>query len=195
MTDAFNLTVGDRLIALVGTALSWVMLTFFGRRTIFMIGITCNVILLLCIGCSALSPTNGGSWAQSILLMCWPFITSMTVGSVAFAIVSEVGSTRLRAKTIAVARNFWNLLNIIFGVVMPYLINPDAAGLKGKAAFIFVFLGICSFIYVFFRLPETKHRTYEELDVLFVRKVKARDFKKTVVVAYQEDIQKEVGLY
>lgn len=191
---AFDLTVGDRLIALTGTALSWLMLTWFGRRTIYMIGIACNVTLLIAIGAASSAHNNGGAWAQSILLMCWPLITSMTVGSVAFAIVSEVGSTRLRAKTIAVARNSWNLLNIIFGVVMPYLINPDAAGLQGKAAFIFVFLGALCFVYVVFRLPETKHRTFEELDILFLRKVKARDFKNTVVTAYQEDIQKAVGI-
>lgn len=170
------------------------MLTFFGRRSIYIIGISCNVTLLLAIGLSAIPNTNAGGWAQSILLMCWPMITSMSVGSVAFAIVSEVGSTRLRAKTIAIARNSWNLLNIVFGVVMPYLINPDAAGLKGKAAFIFVFLGALCLVYVFFRLPETKHRTYEELDILFMRKVPARQFKSTIVVAYQEDIHKTVGL-
>lgn len=71
---------------------------------------------------------------------------------------------------------------------MPYLFNPDEANLKGKAAFIFVFLGICCFIYVVFRLPETKGRTYEDLDLLFLKRVRARDFKKTVVHAYQEDI-------
>ncbi len=87
--------------------------------------------------------------------------------------------------------NSFNLLNIIFGSVMPYLFNPNEANLKGKAAFIFVFLGICCLFYVIFRLPELKNRSYEELDILFLRKVKARDFKKAVVYAYQEDIQKE----
>lgn len=72
---------------------------------------------------------------------------------------------------------------------MPYLFNPDEANLKGKAAFIFVFGGLCCFVYVIFRLPELKGRTYEELDLLFITKVNARDFKKTVVNAYQADIQ------
>lgn len=34
-------------------------------------------------------------------------------------------------------------------------------------------------IWAFFRLPETKDRTYEELDVLFARNVPARKFKST----------------
>ena len=152
-----------------------------------MIGISINVTLLMGIGFASLSSSTRSSWAQSVLLMCWPLFTSMSVGSVAFSIVSEVGSTRVRAKTIALARNTFNLLNIIFGAVMPYLFNPGEANLKGKAAFIFVFGGICSFIYVYFRLPEMKGRTYEELDIMFMRKVKARDFKNTAVHAYQED--------
>jgi len=38
--------------------------------------------------------------------------------------------------------------------------------------------------WAFFRLPECKGRTYEELDILFANKVNARDFSKTHVDAY-----------
>jgi MFS transporter, SP family, general alpha glucoside:H+ symporter len=188
--QAFNLNIGNRIIAILGTSLSWVMLSYFGRRSIYMIGIIANVTILLCIGFSSLSPTSGAMWAQAILLILWPFFTSMTVGSVAFTIVTEVGSTRLRAKTIALARNTFNGLGIIWGTAMPYIFNPTEANLKGKAAFIFAFTGTLCFIWVFFRLPEMKGRTYEELDILFAGKVKARDFKKTVVNAYQENLDK-----
>ncbi|CAK7203897.1 hypothetical protein SEUCBS139899_006647 [Sporothrix eucalyptigena] len=81
----------------------------------------------------------------------------------------------------------------IFGVVMPYLIHPSAAGLTVKTAFIVVFLGALCLVYVVFRLPGTKNRTYDELDNLFMRKVPACEFKKTVVAAYQEDIYNTVG--
>lgn len=187
---AFNLNIGNRLIAIAGTALSWVMLSYLGRRTIYMLGISANVIVLACIGFSSLATTEGAMWAQAILLVLWPFITSLTVGSVAFSIVTEVGSTRLRAKTIALARNTFNGLNIIWGAVIPYIFNPTEADLKGKAAFIFVFTGALCVVYVFFRMPELKGRTQEELDILFAGKVKARDFSKTVVNAYQEDLNK-----
>lgn len=182
--------VGNRLVAFVGTALSWVMLTHFGRRQIYLFGVTLNVCVMLCIGCASLANTHSAMWAQSILLILWPFITSMTVGSVAFSIVTEVGSTRLKAKTIALARNTFNGLNIVWGVAMPYLFNETEANLKGKAGFIFAGTGFLCLIYVFFRLPELKGRTYEELDILFAEKVAARDFKKTVVKAYQENLEK-----
>ena len=40
-----------------------------------------------------------------------------------------------------------------------------------------------SFIWCYFRLPETKHRTVEELDYLFDHKVNARKFKGYVITA------------
>lgn len=183
----FNLNIGNRLISIVGTIGSWVMLTYFGRRTIYMIGIITNIAILTIIGFCSLGTTDGAMWAQAILLVIWPFVTSMTVGSVAFSVVTEVSSTRLRAKTIALARNSFNGLNIIWGVAMPYLLNPKEADLKGKSAFVFAFTGSLCLLYVFLRLPEMKGRTYEELDILFTSKVKARDFKRTSVQAYQDD--------
>lgn len=38
--------------------------------------------------------------------------------------------------------------------------------------------------WAFFRLPEPKGRTYEELDILFANGVSARKFSKTDVDAY-----------
>ena len=35
---------------------------------------------------------------------------------------------------------------------------------------------IFTFMWCYFRLPDTKNRTYEELDLLFERKVSARKF-------------------
>jgi SP family general alpha glucoside:H+ symporter-like MFS transporter len=41
------------------------------------------------------------------------------------------------------------------------------------------------------RLPETKDRTYEELDVLFEKRVSARKFQSTVVdAAAIEEVEK-----
>jgi SP family general alpha glucoside:H+ symporter-like MFS transporter len=39
-------------------------------------------------------------------------------------------------------------------------------------------------VWAYFRLPEIKDRTYEELDILFSNKVSARKFSKTKVDAY-----------
>lgn len=64
--------------------------------------------------------------------------------------------------------------------------NPPAGNLKGKAAFP---AGVCSLvmiIWAYYRLPEFKGRTYEELDLMFARRLPAREFSKCVVLVDRE---------
>lgn len=70
-------------------------------------------------------------------------------------------------QTLALSRNAFNLANLISSCVSPYLTNPTAANLKGKSAWISVATIILVFIWSYFRFPETKDRTFEELDILF----------------------------
>jgi SP family general alpha glucoside:H+ symporter-like MFS transporter len=50
---------------------------------------------------------------------------------------------------------------------------------------------LLTFIWAYFRLPETKGRTYEELDILFAKKVSARKFASEKVDAYETHIESE----
>ena len=99
----------------------------------------------------------------------------------AFAIFCEVSATRVRSKTVAVATAAQALVGIIMTVAIPYLINPDAADLGGKLGFFFGGLSIPCLVWCYFRVPELKGRTYEELDLMFERKVPTKAFGKYVV--------------
>ena len=63
-------------------------------------------------------------------------------------------------------------------VAIPYMITPDGANMQGKLGFFFGGLAALCFVWAHFRVPETMGRTYEELDLLFERKVPARSFRK-----------------
>jgi SP family general alpha glucoside:H+ symporter-like MFS transporter len=52
---------------------------------------------------------------------------------------------------------------------------------KGIAAFPAVVMSLICFVWACFRLPETKNRTYAELDILFELEVPARKFKDFAV--------------
>lgn len=62
--------------------------------------------------------------------------------------------------------------------------NPTEWNLRGRTGFFWGSTGLCVFVWAFFRLPELKGRTYEELDILFQKRIPARDFAKTHVDAY-----------
>jgi len=69
------------------------------------------------------------------------------------------------------------MLGIVMTVAIPYTINPEQANWQGKLGFFFGGLAILCWIWAFFRVPETMGRTYDELDLLFEKRVPARDFE------------------
>lgn len=87
----------------------------------------------------------------------------------------------MRSKTIAVATAFQAVVGIIMTVAIPYLINPDQANLKGKLGFFFGGLSVPCMIWCYFRVPEMKGRTYEELDIMYERNVPTREFGTYVI--------------
>lgn len=66
------------------------------------------------------------------------------------------------------------------------MVNPTQWNLKGKTSFVWLGTALVWLLWAYLRLPETKDRTFEELHLLFDRKVPARKFKSTHVNAYEE---------
>lgn len=62
-------------------------------------------------------------------------------------------------------------------VAIPYMINPDQGNMRGKIGFFYGGLSALCLIWSFLRVPETKNRTYEELDIMFSRGVQTRQFR------------------
>lgn len=115
-----------------------------------------------------------------ILLYC--FWYNVTIGATAYTILCETSTSHLRIKTIVIGLALQNALNTMWSFVLPYLFNPDQFNLGGKLGFIFGSLSVVCLVYLWLYQPETAGRTYEELDKMFMKRVKARKF-----VAYRTD--------
>jgi SP family general alpha glucoside:H+ symporter-like MFS transporter len=177
--DTYKLNLGVTSISFTCCVLSWFLINRFGRRQIYVTGYGILTSLLLLIGILAAVPQNQGlRWAQAGTTMAWVAIYAASIGPLAFAITSEMSSTRVRHKSISLARGSYTIASLVSNVVEPYLINPTEANLKGKTGFVWFGTAICTFTWAYFRLPETKDRTYEELDILFDKRVPARKFAK-----------------
>ena len=185
--NAFSIAIASTGMAFIGTCLSWILLTYFGRRTLYVSGIAMASASLLIVGiCSAASGATSSSWAQVAFVLIWKLIYSMTVGPICYAIISETSAVRLRPQTVVIARNTYAMTQICANIINPYALNPTEWNWKGKAGFFWAGTAALTTAWSFFRLPETKDRTYEELDVLFNKKISARKFKGTHVDAYAE---------
>ncbi|KAM3075836.1 hypothetical protein ACMFMG_007960 [Clarireedia jacksonii] len=187
---SFKMTVGGLGLASVGTIVSWFLLGSFGRRTVYLWGLGGLTFVLWTVGIISLAAKDsvGGNYAQASMMLIWLLVYYLTVGPICYAIISETSSTRLRNKSVCLSRIAYYIAQIITNVVNPYMLNPTAGNWKGKTAFFWGGWAFTFFVWTFFRLPEMKGRTFEELDILFAKKVKARDFKKTDVDAYIEDL-------
>lgn len=105
--------------------------------------------------------------ASAILLFIWFLGYGFSCGPVPYVLASEVGSAQLRQKTISIARSTYYATLIVNSVVAPYMLNPTKGDLKGKAAFPAAGFLVACMVWGYFRLPETKDRSFSELDILF----------------------------
>jgi SP family general alpha glucoside:H+ symporter-like MFS transporter len=185
---SFQMSIGGLGIASVGTIVSWFLMSYFGRRTLYLWGLAGLSTILLVVGIISSSAEQSieGNYAQASMMIVWLFIYYLTVGPICYAIITEVSSIRLRRKSVCVSRVTYYIGQIICNVVNPYMLNPTAGDWKGKTGFFWGGCAFLFFIWTYFRLPETKGRTFEELDVLFTNRVPAREFSKYEVDAYAQ---------
>lgn len=185
---SFQMSVGGLGLASVGTIISWWLMHKFGRRTLYIWGLGLLTLILWTVGFISVGAKDSaaGNYAQASLMLLWLLVYYLTVGPICYAIIGESSSTRLRNKSICLSRIAYYLGQIVTYVVNPYMLNPTAGDWKGKTGFVWGGCAFGFFLWTWFRLPEMKDKTFEELDILFARRIRAADFAKYKVDAYVE---------
>jgi SP family general alpha glucoside:H+ symporter-like MFS transporter len=188
VSQSFNMSLAQYAIGFVGTVLSWVLMSYYGRRTLYVYGLVILCTLLLIVGFISIAPEKpASSWATGSMLLVYTFFYDISVGPVCYSLVSEIPTTRLRIKTVVLARNLYNCFSIVNGVIIPYMLNVDAWNWRGKAGFFWGGLALLCCVWAYFRVPEPRGRTYAEMDALFEQKVSARKFASTQVNIFHEE--------
>lgn len=151
---SFNLTLSQYALGFFGTIGSWVLMSYFGRRTLYIAGLAIQGVLMAVIGGLGFAPPDttitqskrslfgrsggggsassgatvrinqGASWGVGSMLLVFTLVFDLTVGPVCYAIVGESSSTRLRQKTIVIARMVYNLCGVVINVITPKMLNP-----------------------------------------------------------------------
>ena len=185
---AFDFGIGTGGLALAGTMTAWWIMTHVGRRRLYVVGLAIMFCILLIVGFMGIpNPSPAIGYASGGFMMLFTLTFDLTVGPVAYCLVAEIPSTRLRIKTVVLARNTYNVASIIANFLNPPILNPTAWNLRGKGGFVWCGFCLAELVYMWFRLPEPKGLSPGELDVLFERGVPARQFKKTEVDAFRSD--------
>ncbi|KIV98804.1 uncharacterized protein PV09_09454 [Verruconis gallopava] len=184
---SFDTSVGITGLMVIGNMAGWFWVEYFGRRNTALWGTIILCITLYLIGILACIKTNGAIWGQVAFMAVWGFVYQGTVGSVAWTISSETPTSRLRMPTQSLSTMMNGLSSCIWSFSLPYAINPDQGNLGGKIAFIFGSVLVFATIFIYFMVPETKDRTYVEIDQLWKQGVPPRKFKSTNLVIVTEE--------
>lgn len=118
--DAYKLAVVSPALAFIGTVTSWVLLSYFGRRSIYLSGIASMTTVLAVIGVvSVISNSVAAIWIQAVLCLVWQLFYSLTLGPITYSIIAETSAMHLRAKTVVLARNAYNVVTVVSLVIEP----------------------------------------------------------------------------
>ncbi|KJK60842.1 MFS transporter sugar porter SP family protein [Aspergillus parasiticus SU-1] len=169
-TDAYKLGLGGTAVAFVGTILSWFLMKEFGRRSMYLSGMGLMSSYHLIIGFLTWKSNNSVVWAQSALcipLKCRPRDDAL----------KQYASHATLTIAITVAN-----------VIEPYMMNPAAWKWRGKTGLFWFAFAFLTIFWDYFRLPETKGRTFEELDIMFAAGVPTRKLGKYHVDPYAENV-------
>lgn len=174
---AFDLTLGMHGLAFMACLLALLLLKKFGRRTIYLGGLSCAcVILLVAAILGTLPETRATLWGQAAMVICFIFVFDLTMGPITYSLVAEIPSTRLRVNTVSLARISYNVNALITNIISAHALSPLSWNLQGKTNWIWCGSCLLCLIYCYFRLPEPRGLTYHELDILFEKKASARKF-------------------
>ncbi|KAH1496035.1 hypothetical protein LV164_002285 [Aspergillus fumigatus] len=193
--QAFDVNISLSACYIVGGVICWLLFPHFGRATIYMSGLSFMFACMVIIGGLGFAEGNkGAQLAIGILLVICTLCNMITVGPVCYPIVAETPSGRLRYKTIVIGRFVYNLTGIFSNSLTPRMIAASSWNWGAKTGLFYAGTNLLCNVWCWFRLPETKDRTFGEIDLLFHHHVHARKFKHTKVDQFahqREYISKE----
>ncbi|KAM5349205.1 hypothetical protein ACJ41O_009028 [Fusarium nematophilum] len=175
-------TLINSCLQFIANAGSWFLAAWFGRRAIYLWGTITNVTLLMTLGiCASIKQSEATNYAQAVLGIVISFVYAGALGPISYTIISETSSVRLRALSTGVGRAAYYIAEIPMMYLASQLLNPTGWNLAGKCGYVWGGPAIVCWIMAYFFLPELKHRSYRETDILFNHRDPARKFKTTVI--------------
>ncbi|KAI0177508.1 putative MFS monosaccharide transporter [Pestalotiopsis sp. NC0098] len=168
------------MVQLVGCISSLWTLDTYGRRKLLFVGsigmtLSHTIIAILVGKFSYDWPGHSAEgWTSVAFLMIFMLAYGCTWGPVPWAMPAEIFPSSLRAKGVSISSGSNWLNNFIIGLITPPLVQNTGFG---AYAFFAVF-SMLSFVWAFFTVPETAHKTLEQMDEVFNDRGGAADVEK-----------------
>lgn len=126
-----------------------------------------------------------GKIVTAILFNAAVSTAQFSTSAPSFALSIEISSVRLRSKTQSLGFMVYYVLGWIFLFTVPYMFQaaPAGAGWGTRACWFFAGLTVIFAAFSYFFVPETKQKSYADIDELYHRGISPRKFQSTEVNA------------
>ncbi|KAJ8258263.1 hypothetical protein COCON_G00172750 [Conger conger] len=169
-------TIGAGVVNTAFTVVSLFVVERAGRRSLHLIGLLGMAVsaVMMTIALALLDKVNGMSYVSIVAIFCFVAFFEIGPGPIPWFIVAELFSQGPRPSAIAVA-GFCNwTANFIVGMGFQYVEQIC----KAYVFIIFTVLLLGFFVFTFFKVPETKGRTFDQISAGF-RQTAAAGLKYT----------------
>jgi SP family general alpha glucoside:H+ symporter-like MFS transporter len=110
---AFALGLITSALQMIFVMLSWILTTYFGRRSIYLWGSAANTILLIALGIAAsVGLSNAASNAQASLGLIISVLFTLGPAPASWVVIGETSAIRLRPLTTGVGRATYYIVEI-----------------------------------------------------------------------------------
>ncbi|KAL2849592.1 general substrate transporter [Aspergillus pseudoustus] len=178
--DPFLGNIVKQIVLVIGIILAFYTVDKVGRQTLVIYGGALMAIICLIVGgLGFMEQTSASGVALVALCSFWAFVYANSLAPIGWISLVEISSPSLRAKTTSFAVTIQYLTGILFNYCVPRMLSNQHAGWGQKIGLFFGGLTLLYLTPCILLFPETKGRTYHELDELFERGIPAWRFAET----------------
>jgi SP family general alpha glucoside:H+ symporter-like MFS transporter len=128
---AFALGLITSALQMIFVMLSWILTTYFGRRSIYLWGSAVNTILLFALGIAAsFGITKTANLAQASLGLIVSVLFTLGPAPASWVIIGETSAIRLRPLTTGIGRATYYIVEIPCIFLASYMLNPTGGNRK-----------------------------------------------------------------
>ncbi|KAH6986685.1 alpha-glucosides permease MPH2/3 [Ilyonectria destructans] len=186
--NAFNYNMGIQSVNIFATGIAIVLMGKIGRRVFYLFGSSGIGLCMLIIGIMGFTtPPSKHAIPTAVFLIIVQCIFKVSLGPTTYVIVGEMASSRVRAQTIVLGRAVYVCCQIVVQQINPRMLNntSDAWNLGAKTGMVYFVLCFVWVLWIWMFLPETKNRSFADIDYLFQKHVPARQFSTTPIDLFE----------
>lgn len=183
VASPFALTIIAASCTLAGCCVAPLIIERLGRRPLALAGMSFLLVLDVAAGGLAFKiDTPSYAIGVAACSFMFNFFWGASFYSLSNVMPSEIPTTRLRSYTMSYTIAWAQTTAVITTIVVPLITAQDGAGLGAKMYLVFAGCMVFVITFVYFLLPETRGRTFAEIDEMYDAKIpmwKWRNYETT----------------